>query len=96
MQCAEKIHNAIVQMKCNVYNLMYSIQIILAHNKQTHYQPPFPKNMEFLKKFINKQILKKRSNKSLSIIKAKHYQANESKQETKKKPKITHIMNKMF
>jgi hypothetical protein len=47
MQCAEKIHNAIVQMKCNVYNLMYSIQIILAHNKQTHYQPPFPKNMEF-------------------------------------------------
>jgi len=47
MQCVEKIHNAIVQMKCNVYNLMYNVQIIPTHNNQTHCQPPFPKNMEF-------------------------------------------------
>ncbi len=29
-----------------MYNLMYNVQIILAHNKKTHLQPTFPKNMD--------------------------------------------------
>jgi hypothetical protein len=39
---------------------MHNVQIIRTHNKQTHYQPKFPKKMDN-KKFINKQKLKKKS-----------------------------------
>ncbi len=39
---------------------MYNVQIILAHNKQTHCQPLFPKNMKKKIKFINKQKLNKK------------------------------------
>jgi hypothetical protein len=37
---------------------MYNVQIIPTHNNQTHCQPPFPKNMEFLKIYQQTKIEK--------------------------------------
>jgi len=49
MQCAKKTQcncaneMQCVKVKCNVHNKMYNVQIIPAHNKQTHCQSTFLK-----------------------------------------------------
>jgi hypothetical protein len=47
---------------------MYNIQIIPPHDKQTHCQPPFPKNMDNLKNFSTNKDWKKKLSPSKSSL----------------------------